>query len=156
MRKQRVAVSAVVEMALETCRSRIEARRHRLTVTLPPQPLYVDADPSRLSQVLINLLDNAAKYTEAGGEIWLSAQRVPAESSGASDKLRLRVRDSGIGIPAGLLPHVFDMFTQGNRSTDQGRGGLGVGLTLVRSLVQMHGGNIEAHSSGPQRGSEFV
>jgi two-component system CheB/CheR fusion protein len=151
--KEWVALSAVVEMALETCRSRIEGRRHQLSVTLPPEPVYLHADPGRLSQVLINLLDNAAKYTPPGGQIWLSAERVPDDEN---EFLELRVRDTGIGIQADLLPHVFEMFTQGSRSVEAGRGGLGVGLTLVRSLVQMHGGSVEVRSGVPQLGSEFV
>jgi two-component system CheB/CheR fusion protein len=149
LRKERVALAPVVETALESCRSAIEGYGHRLTVTLPPEPLYLDADPVRLSQVLINLLNNAAKYTPFGGQIWLTAER-------AGGELIVRVRDTGIGIKAELLPHVFDMFTQGESGPKQGRGGLGVGLTLVRSLVQMHGGSVEVHSSGPGHGSEFV
>jgi CheY-like chemotaxis protein len=162
LRREPVALGTVVETALETCRSQIEGRGHRLEVSLPAEPVYLDADPVRIAQVLINLLNNAAKYTEPGGRIWLTAERAPADpppegggGSGAGD-LVLRVRDTGTGIAAELLPHVFDMFTQGVRALDQGRGGLGVGLTLVRSLVQMHGGSVEVHSEGPGRGSEFV
>jgi two-component system CheB/CheR fusion protein len=156
LRKEWVALSAVVEMALETCRSRIEGRRQKLTVTLPPQPIYLHADPARISQVLINLVDNAGKYTQPGGEIWLTAEIAADESAGQTKALIVRVRDTGMGIPADFLPHVFDMFTQGRRTTDQMGSGLGVGLSLVHSLIQMHGGNVEAHSAGPQRGSEFV
>jgi PAS domain S-box-containing protein len=158
LRKERVTLGAVVETALETCRSLIEGCRHRLTVTLPPEPLYIDADPVRLSQVLVNLLNNAAKFTEAGGQIWLTAERAASDplGGGAAGVVVLRVRDTGIGIPADLVPHIFEMFTQGDRAPEQGRGGLGVGLTLVRSLVQMHGGRVDVRSDGPGRGSEFV
>src|SRR5205814_9680119 len=109
----------------------------------------------RIAQALVNLLNNAAKFTEAGGEIWLSAERAaaerPADEAGhpIADELVFRVRDSGIGIAPHLLPHVFEMFTQGHRTPERLRNGLGVGLTLVRSLVHLHGGRIEAHSDGP-------
>jgi CheY-like chemotaxis protein/two-component sensor histidine kinase len=157
LRKERVALRSVVDMALETCRSRIDGYRHRLTVNLPSEPLFLDADPARLAQVFVNLLDNATKYTPPGGEIWLTAERAAQPlPDGDTGQVLVRVRDTGIGIAADLLPRVFDIFTQGARSTDQGRGGLGVGLTLVRSFVQMHGGSVEAHSAGPQQGSEFV
>ncbi len=156
LRKKPVALNVIVDMALETCRSRIEGRRQQLSVSLPPEPLYLDADRARIAQVLINLLDNAAKYTGSGGQIWLSAEQVAGDSGNGSESVVLRMRDSGIGISNEFLPRVFDMFTQGVRSTDQGRGGLGVGLSLVRSLVQMHGGTVEAHSNGPHNGSEFV
>src|SRR5262249_31946022 len=155
LRRESVLLSAVVETAVETCRSQIEGCRHQLSIALPKEPLYLDADPVRVSQVLVNLLSNAAKYTEPGGQIWLSAEHVAGNPSRGQDpaskngEVILRVRDTGIGITPDLLPHVFDMFTQGVRRTDQGRGGLGVGLTLVRSLVQMHGGSLEARSSGP-------
>jgi two-component system CheB/CheR fusion protein len=186
LRKERVRVNTVVETAVESCRPAIERSHQRLTVTLPEEDLYVDADPVRISQVLVNLLNNASKYTDAGGEITLTAERSavePAESDaggdGASERddgkdsrhprqskkkssatgkeaLVVRIRDTGSGIAPALIPHVFEMFTQGPRNTQQGRGGLGVGLALVRSLVEMHGGSVEAHSEGPQKGSEFV
>jgi CheY-like chemotaxis protein len=149
---QRIAVSSVVDTAVDTCRSLIEACSHRLNVSLPTEPIYVDADPVRVTQVVINLLNNAAKFTEAGGNIWLSAERI----GGGRDEVAIRVRDSGIGIPQDLLPRIFDMFTQGEPTTDRARGGLGLGLTLARSRIQMHGGTIEAHSPGPGKGSEFV
>jgi CheY-like chemotaxis protein len=120
-----------------------------LTVALPPHPLFVEGDKTRLAQVLSNLLANAAKYTLEGGRIWLSVSRGP-------ERAVIRVRDTGVGIPPEMLPHVFEMFTQVDRSLGRAQGGLGIGLTLVRSFVQMHGGTIEAFSDGPGLGSEFV
>jgi two-component system CheB/CheR fusion protein len=162
LRKERVALGPIVETALETTRSAIEAYGHRLSVALPSEPLYLDADPVRISQILINLLNNASKYTEPGGQIWLQVERAddtdhPGGAAATDqDEVVMRVRDSGIGIRADLLPRVFEMFTQGDHSLERSRGGLGIGLTLVRSLVQMHGGSVEALSEGPGRGSEFV
>ena len=148
-----------MELALETCRSQIEGREHRLSVSLPAEALYLHGDPVRLSQVLINLLNNSARYTGRGGEIAISARRIPADptntgAAGSPGDVMIRVSDSGIGISSALLPHVFDAFTQGE-SSDQ-RGGLGVGLSIVQSLVEMHGGNVQASSAGPGKGSEFV
>lgn len=168
IRKECVEVRTVVESALEASRPQLEESHLRLTVSLPPEPLYLYADPVRLSQVLVNLLNNAAKHTASHGEVSLIVERsTGAEASGAngashpdrsahSPMAVLRVRDSGAGISASLLPHVFEMFTQGPRTTQQGRGGLGVGLALVRNLVEMHDGKVEAHSAGPGEGAEFV
>jgi PAS domain S-box-containing protein len=160
MRRERVEIRTVVETALETSRPQIEEGRLRLIVRLPDEPLFVDADPVRLSQVLVNLLNNAAKHTAPEGEITLAVERACADPGhGASrpeEEIVIRVRDTGSGIAPTLLPHVFEMFTQGPRTTAQGRGGLGVGLALVRNLVQMHGGSVHAFSDGPGRGSEFI
>jgi two-component system CheB/CheR fusion protein len=150
LRKQRVSLSSIVEASLETCRSMIEKCTHRLRVNLPSKPIYLDVDPARMAQVLVNLIDNATKYTNPGGDISLS---VKAEDS---SRVEIRVRDNGTGIRRELLPHVFEMFTQGVRAPEHGHGGLGVGLTLVRSLVEMHGGDVEARSEGLGKGSEFV
>jgi CheY-like chemotaxis protein len=109
----------------------------------------VEADATRLAQVVSNLLNNAAKFTKEGGHIRLTVEAGPGEAV-------VRVRDDGVGIPAELLPHLFDLFTQGDRSLARSEGGLGIGLTLVKSLVEMHGGGVEAHSEGPGKGSEFV
>jgi CheY-like chemotaxis protein/anti-sigma regulatory factor (Ser/Thr protein kinase) len=109
----------------------------------------VNADAARLGQVLANLLANAAKYTPAGGSIWLTAEPL-------ADEIVVRVRDTGVGIERELLPHVFDLFVQADVSLERARGGLGIGLTIVRQLVQMHGGRVEARSDGPGRGSEFL
>ena len=112
-------------MAVETSRPLIDARRHELTVTLPPEPLWCEADAARLAQVLANLLNNAAKYTEEGGRIGLTVAR-------EGDEAVFRVRDTGIGIPADMLPRIFELFTQVDRSLDRSEGGLGIGLTLVQ------------------------
>ena len=145
IRKQRVELAAVVESAVESSRPLIQQCGHELTVSLPPQPLHLDADPVRLAQVFLNLLNNAAKYTKRGGHIWLTAER---EGSDAV----VSVRDNGIGIPGDMLSRIFDMFTQVDRSLERSQGGLGIGLTLVRRLVEMHDGSIEARSNGPDQG----
>jgi signal transduction histidine kinase/DNA-binding response OmpR family regulator len=144
-----VDVGAVIASAVETCRPLIDDRRHRLVVSMPPVPVRVTGDAVRLTQVVGNLLNNAAKYTPEGGRIWVSAGR-------EGDQAVIRVRDSGMGIPAGMAGSIFDLFTQVNNSLDRGQGGLGIGLTLVRRLVELHRGTVEAHSEGPDRGSEFV
>ena len=149
VRKERVELAAVVASAVESCRPLVELSGHTLAVGLPPDALTLDADPVRLAQVFINLLNNAAKYTRRGGHIWLTAER---EGSDAV----VRVRDDGVGIPADMLSRVFDMFTQVDRAREQSRGGLGIGLTLVRRLIDLHDGSIEARSGGPDAGSEFV
>ena len=146
--QEQVAVSSIVERAVETARPLIDQRRHELTVSLPPDPIWLYADASRLEQVVTNLLTNAAKYTNEGGHIWLSAQQ-------EGDKVVLRVRDTGLGIAPAFLPHVFDLFTQAQRSSDRSQGGLGIGLTLAKRLVEMHGGTIGVSSTLGQ-GSEFV
>ena len=148
LRQQQVSISRVVEGALETTQSLMDQHRHELTVRLAPQPIFLQADAARLEQVLVNLLNNAAKYTEAGGRIWLSVAQ-------EGDAAVIRVRDSGIGIAPELLPHIFELFTQAERSLDRSQGGLGIGLSLVQKLVEMHGGTVEAHSVLGQ-GSEFV
>jgi signal transduction histidine kinase/DNA-binding response OmpR family regulator len=144
-----ITLSAVVARAVEISRPHIDARRHELTVQLPEQPLVVRGDPVRLAQVVGNLLNNAAKYTEEGGRIWLTVEQNGAEAV-------LRVRDTGVGIPAEMLVSVFELFTQVEHSLDRAHGGLGIGLTLVRQLVQLHGGRVHAASAGLGRGSEFV
>ena len=149
LRKERVELAAVVRSAVETSQPLIEAARHELTVALPAEPLILDADPVRLAQVLANLLNNAAKYTPEGGRIWLAARHEGPEAV-------VSVRDTGAGMPAEMLPKVFDLFMQGDRTYSRSQGGLGIGLTLVRSLVGLHGGSVEARSDGPGRGSEFV
>jgi PAS domain S-box-containing protein len=150
LRRVPLELSAVVTQAVETIRPFVESRGHQLTVSLPPAPLHLEADPTRLAQVFGNLINNSAKYTPEGGWISLTAARDAAE-------VVVRVRDNGAGIPADLLPtKVFDLFTQGDRTLARSEGGLGIGLTLVRNLVELHGGRVEAHSEGPGRGSEFV
>jgi CheY-like chemotaxis protein len=149
LRKERVELASVVRSAIETASPLIEQRRHRLDVSIPHDPIYVDADAVRLSQVFANLLNNAAKYTDDGGHLWLIVRR--NETS-----VTVAVRDSGIGIPPDMLPKVFDLFMQVDASYSRSRGGLGIGLTLARDLVRMHGGSIEAKSGGIGAGSEFV
>lgn len=149
LRKEPIALSAVVDRAVECSRPLIDARGHALTVSLPREPVHMLADPARLAQVFSNLLNNSAKYTEKGGEIRLAAERRGSE-------VVVQVRDNGTGIPADVLPRVFDMFTQADRPLERGAGGLGIGLTLARRLVEMHAGAIRARSEGPGRGSEMT
>jgi signal transduction histidine kinase len=144
-----VRLAEMVAHAVETSRPLIESRRHRLELSAPADAGTVEGDFTRLAQVLSNLLNNAAKYTEEGGLIRLSVER-------AGDEVLLRVADNGAGIPAEMLPHIFDLFTQVDATLERSQGGLGVGLTLVRSVVQMHGGSVMAFSAGRGRGSEFV
>jgi PAS domain S-box-containing protein len=149
LQKAPVNLADVVGAAVETSRPLIEAHRHTLTVSLPERPARVEADGARLAQVLSNLLNNAAKYTEDCGRIDLIVEQVKGEAV-------IRVRDNGIGISLERLPGVFDMFEQIEGAADRSQGGLGIGLTLARRLVEMHGGKIEAHSAGLGKGSEFV
>ncbi len=149
LRKEIVNVATLVSRTVEATRGLIEGQRHELTVTVPAEALLAEADPTRLEQVLANLLNNAAKYTDPGGHIWLTARREGAE-------VVLEVRDTGIGIAADVLPHIFDLFVQGGRGLDRSRGGVGIGLTLVKMLVDLHDGSIEAHSPGVGQGSSFV
>jgi PAS domain S-box-containing protein len=148
LQKEVVDVAVIVAYAVETSRPVIDANRHRLSILLPPGPVQIDADAVRMAQVLSNLLNNAAKYTSEGGHIRL-AVRVE------DDRVVFRVRDNGIGIPPEMLSNIFELFTQVDHSLDRSHGGLGLGLTLVRSLVEMHGGSVEAASDGPGKGSEF-
>ena len=147
LRKERTEVRSIVESAIETSRPLIDATGHRLEVDLPAEPLPLEADPMRLAQAITNLLNNAAKFTDAGGHIRISARR-------EAGNVAISVCDNGPGIAPDLLPRVFDLFAQapGHR---HGKGGLGIGLTLVRSMVELHGGTVEARSEG-ERGSEFI
>jgi PAS domain S-box-containing protein len=149
LRKEQLNAAAVIEAALETSRPLIEAARHQLVVHLPADPLWVMGDLIRLAQVVSNLLNNSAKYTPEGGHLWLTVER-------RDDQALIRVRDDGMGIPADMLPRIFEMFTQVDRNLKQAQGGLGIGLTLVRRLIEMHGGTVEATSEGAGRGCEFV
>ncbi len=149
IRRERVELGAVLESAVESSRPFIQQCGHELTVSLPATPLRIYADPVRLAQVFMNLLNNAAKYTNSGGHIWLTAEREGRDAV-------VSVRDNGVGIPGEMLSRVFEMFRQVDRSSEQSQGGLGIGLTLVRRLVDMHDGNIEARSDGPDKGSEFI
>jgi PAS domain S-box-containing protein len=149
LKKEDVELSNVLGRAVETTRQLMESRRHHLSVSPPDEPVWLEADPTRLEQVVTNLLNNAAKYTEPGGRVWLSAGR-------EGDTAIIQVRDTGIGIAPTVLPRIFDLFTQAEQSLARSQGGLGLGLTLVRRLVELHGGTVEAFSQGPGRGSEFV
>ena len=149
LRRKPIDLAEVVRDAVESTRQLVEARRHRLEVSLPGEPVPLVADPTRIEQVLANLIRNAVKFTAPGGLVQIDA----AARDGFA---MVRVRDSGAGIPADLLPRVFDLFIQGPQGLDRSAGGLGIGLTLVRSLVEMHGGRVEAHSDGPGQGSDFT
>ncbi|MDB5886887.1 MAG: domain S-box protein [Polaromonas sp.] len=148
LRPQRISVNGVVERALETAQPLILLHRHELTVSLPPEPVFLQADAARLEQVLVNLLTNAAKYTLQGGRIWLSIEQ-------ERDAVVIKVRDTGIGIAPELLPHIFELFTQAERSLDRSQGGMGIGLCLVQRLVELHGGCVTVHSVLGQ-GSDFT
>jgi CheY-like chemotaxis protein len=149
LRGERLELSALVSSAVEASRPLLKKWGHELSISIPPEPIYLDADPTRIAQVLLNLLNNAAKYTEQGGRIALTAELEGAE-------VVIRVTDNGVGIPPDVLPRIFDMFMQVDRSIERSQGGLGIGLTLVQLLVEMHGGTVRAHSEGPGRGSEFM
>lgn len=149
LRKERIELAEVIMGAVESSRPTIEQCGHELTVTLPPQPVYLNGDLVRLAQVFLNLLNNAAKYTERGGRIWLTAERQCSE-------VVVRVKDTGVGIPAEKLSRLFEMFFQVDRTLERSQGGLGVGLSLVRRLVELHGGRVEARSEGVGKGSEFI
>jgi two-component system CheB/CheR fusion protein len=149
LRREHIELDSVIRSAIETSQPLLEAGGHRLDVVLPSEPLILDADPVRLAQVFANLLNNAAKYTEHPGTIRLAAHR-------EDGSVVISVVDGGIGIPAEMLPRVFEMFAQIDSARRRSQGGLGIGLTLVRDLVQMHGGSVAAHSQGSGTGSEFV
>ena len=149
LRKEQMELGDVVRSAIETSRPLIDAAHHQLALSLPTEPLTLEGDPVRLAQVLSNLLNNAAKYTAEWGQIRLAARR-------ERSSVVVSVRDNGMGIPAEMLSKVFDLFTQVDRINSRTQGGLGIGLTLVRSLVEMHGGSVEARSGGPGQGSEFL
>ncbi len=148
LRQERVDLARLVHDAIEVSRPLIEDRQHQLEIALPAEPIWLRADPARLEQVLANLLNNAAKYTEPGGRIRLAANLQAHE-------VEITVADSGVGIDAELLPRIFDLFTQDKQSIDRSAGGLGIGLTLVKALVELHGGVVDARSPGRGQGSEF-
>ncbi|MFO0967819.1 MAG: PAS domain S-box protein [Gemmataceae bacterium] len=149
VRKERVSLADVLNAAIETARPLIDASAHELTIALPPQALHLHADPIRLAQAFSNLLNNAAKYTEKAGHIWLTAER-------RGDQAVVSVRDTGIGIAAEHMPHIFKIFSQMTPALERSQGGLGIGLSLVKGLVELHGGTIEARSAGVGKGSEFT
>jgi signal transduction histidine kinase len=149
LRREPVELAAAVARAVETVGPLVEAEGHELTVDLPPEPLRVSADLVRLAQVVGNLLNNAARYTERGGKIWVEGRR-------EGNKAVLKVRDTGIGIAPDVVPRIWDLFVQADRRLKGAHGGMGVGLALVKGLVGLHGGTVEAHSEGPGKGSEFI
>ena len=149
LRKGCVELASVIHHSVEVCHPLVERAKHELSVSLPPEPIYLHADPARLAQVFGNLLNNACKYTEPGGRIWLTAER-------QGSVVVVSVKDTGLGIPPDKLASIFEMFTQIDRSLERSQGGLGIGLTLVKRLVEMHGGSVEAYSEGQGRGSEFM
>lgn len=149
LRKDQVELASVVHHAVEACRPAMESATHDLSITLPTQPVYLNADPARLAQVVGNLLNNACKFTDEGGRIWLTVEREGKQAV-------IRVRDNGIGIAADQLPRIFDMFMQVDTSLERSVSGLGIGLTLAKNLVEMHDGTLEVHSAGAGQGSEFV
>ena len=142
-------MTAVVENTLDVCGAMVKEQKRELIVKMPEEKIYLDADKTRLAQTLCNLLNNAVKYSDRGSRIWLTAKRQGNEAV-------FRVKDNGIGIPPQMLPKVFDLFTQVDRTLEKSQGGLGVGLTIVKRLIEMHGGSVEAHSEGYGKGSEFV
>src|SRR5262249_53887178 len=147
--KERVVLATVIQTAAAATRPLIESRRHRLSVSLPQAPIYLEADPTRLQQVFANLLTNAARYTDEGGEITISGTVQDVE-------VVVRVRDTGIGISGEMLPRIFDLFTQVDPQKGHTQGGLGMGLSLVKNLVELHGGSVQARSDGIGKGSEFI
>jgi PAS domain S-box-containing protein len=149
LRSERVELAPIIQQAVEATRALYRSMNQELTVRLPSEPVYLHADPTRMAQVVGNLLNNACKFTDAGGRISLVVEREGA-------KVAIRVTDNGIGIAPEHLAGIFEMFTQIESSLDRSRSGLGIGLTLVKTLVEMHGGTVEAHSEGVGRGSEFV
>lgn len=149
LKREMVDLAAVVSNAVETSRPLIDTRRHQLTVELPEPPVTLYADKARLTQVIANLLNNAAKYQNPGGQIVLAAEQ-------RGEDAIITIRDHGIGIAPEMLQEVFELFSQGERTLDRAQGGLGIGLALVRQLVELHGGTVEAHSEGPSQGSEFT
>jgi CheY-like chemotaxis protein/two-component sensor histidine kinase len=149
LRKERVELAPLLEQAVDAARPLYKSMNHQLTVSAPAEPVHLDADPMRLAQVVGNLLTNAAKFTDKGGHVWLTLEREGPLAA-------IRVRDNGIGIAAEQRPRLFEMFVQADTSLERSRDGLGIGLTLVKTLVEMHGGAVEVHSDGLGHGSEFV
>jgi PAS domain S-box-containing protein len=149
LQKQQVDIAAPINEAIETVKPLIDVAGQRLTVTLPERPVFVDGDVARLTQVFGNILNNASKFTGRDGVIWVSAETKDGQ-------VMVRIRDNGPGIPTNMLGEIFEMFRQGDNSLERANGGLGIGLTLVKRLVEEHGGSIQAHSDGPGCGSEFV
>jgi len=149
LRIERVSLIDIIKRAVEVVQHDMDARRHELTVSMPQEAIWIDADSNRLQQAFGNLLSNSAKYTDPGGRVWLTIER-------AGNEVFIKVKDNGAGILVEMLDRIFDLFIQADRSLDRSQGGLGIGLTLVKRLIEMHGGKIEARSEGAGLGSEFV
>ena len=149
LQREHIDLRAIAERARETVRPLIEQRRHELVTSVPAEPIWLHADALRMEQAIVNLLTNAAKYTGEGGHITLIVQQEGGEAM-------VRVRDSGVGISPEALPRIFDLFTQADKSLARSEGGLGIGLTIVHRIAEIHGGRVEAHSEGLGRGSEFI
>lgn len=149
LRKEPVDIARVVQLAMDAVQPLVNESQHEVTVSLPSEPVKIFADPTRLEQILTNLLNNACKYTEPRGHIWLEVER-------QGNELVIRVRDTGIGISSEMLPRIFDLFVQASRQLERSHGGVGIGLTLVRRLIELHGGTIDARSPGLGKGSEFI
>jgi CheY-like chemotaxis protein/two-component sensor histidine kinase len=148
LRRARIELASTVHHAVEAARPLAQCMELDLSVNLPPEPIYLNGDPVRLAQVVGNLLNNACKFTDKGGQIWLTGER-------EGDQVVIRVRDSGVGIAAEQLPHIFEMFMQIDTSLERSVSGLGIGLALVKNLVQLHGGTVEVHSAGVGKGTDF-
>jgi CheY-like chemotaxis protein/two-component sensor histidine kinase len=155
LRKGSIELASAVNQAVEAARPLVESKSLDLSVSLPPKPIYLNGDPVRLAQIIGNLLNNACKFTNKGGRIWLTAE-LSSERDQSPVGVLIRVRDTGIGIAADQLPRIFEMFTQLDTSLERSVSGLGIGLTLAKNLVELHGGTIKVHSAGAGQGSEFV
>jgi CheY-like chemotaxis protein len=147
--RESVELATVIARAVETVEPMLSRQRHELVVNVAPEPLYIDGDLTRLTQIVGNILSNAIKYTDAGGRIETTARAI-------GEQIEIRIRDNGIGIDPAMLPDVFDLFTQSSQLNGRGQTGLGIGLALAKRLVEMHGGEVQAHSAGPGQGSEFI
>jgi len=166
LRWGRADLASVIHQAVEAIRSLCDNMGHELTVALPPEPVCLNGDPARLAQIVSNLLSNACKFTPGGGHVWLTVTQEPSAAEGrrqgasvedsSCPGIVISVRDDGIGMSPDQLPRMFEAFTQANSSLEHAGGGLGIGLTLVKTLVQVHGGTVEARSDGIGRGSELL
>jgi PAS domain S-box-containing protein len=149
LRREPLVVQDLLRQAVEATRGAVEARRHKLDLVLADGEIAIDGDPERLHQVFVNLINNACKYTKPGGHIWVKGTQEPGEAV-------VRVEDNGSGIPGDMLPRIFDLFTQMDSNRPMAEGGLGIGLALVKDLVELHGGSVQAKSDGVGKGSEFT
>ena len=156
VQKEVVDVAMIAKRAVDLIAPMATSRAQEIAMSLPAQPVLLEADPIRLEQVVSNLLNNASKFTPRGGHIWVAVETVDAQERRAAGTAIIRVRDDGVGIDSEMLPRVYDLFTQSEHSLARSQGGLGIGLTVVKRIVELHGGRVDARSGGPNRGSEFV